>query len=1222
MSARVSTLTVALVSILMSAAASAQVALVPVAGYLTTSSGSPVDGNVTLDVSIYGAATGGTPLHAETGIVVDVDRGWFTVHLGATDPLNLGIFDGSRRFLELKLDGELPMAPRIEFETTAFAAYARSAGAVPWSGITGVPPSIADGDADTTYTAAGPIVLTATTFGLDSTGCSAGEGWIWTGTAWDCAPATGTTYSAGSGLSLDGTTFSVDTSVVQARVTASCPPGQAIRAIGATGAVTCEVDDDTSTTYTAGNGLSLSGTEFAIDPLAAQVRVTGTCPAGQSIRAIASDGTVTCEQDDGENYTGGLGITMGATSIAINPAEAQRRISATCPIGEAIRVVNEDGTVGCQPDTDTDTTYSAGTGLVMTGTTFAVNTTLIQARVTGTCLAGQKMLGVNADGSVVCGTDIDTDTNTTYAAGSGLSLVGTTFSADTSVVQARVSDTCTGSQYVQAITAAGGVVCGTPVDTNSGGDITSVTAGTGLTGGGDTGPVTLNVDTGAIQARVGGTCPVGQGIRGIDANGGVTCDSGQSRNTTAEMLLRSQMFMTGGGIISWSAATERLSWTDRIIAIGSLPSSANTSHHMDLDPPPVGTVVTGVGTGDQTWQADGIYIAPWTALYYFMPSGTTTQRPNSAQWRLVAYPAAAEILPAEWLLVAFRNGDSPAPVSSSIYEGGGEMFVNTDGGIALRLGQTYRTDRGYQPLVTGSCPAGSSIRAIDINGGVTCEVDDDTDTNTTYSNGAGLLLGGTTFSIDQNYVQRRPVRECPSGYATFYADGNVRCRAEVGDWSNVEWPDNLGGGGGDDAWIRHYSQGGENMILHIGIANDADDDIYLDATGPITSYSRQLNHIAADNYNQMSAVAFNQIDLQRADGRKFLRFGDQGDIINTCGGTWGGGNHQVNMANWDLAGGCGDAHGFAIWNHGGERIDFITFARNDGDDWNVSIGGANQHYTGGWAGFDIAEFVPMPDGDWDFGDIVALDAQHPGMAVVGDGDDELTVVGVIAESPGIYMMGGWVQVGGRQLTREGLMDDAQHLLDLTEAWGTEEEIARVRPTLERIFTGESAPVALAGRVEVRVTGENGPIRIGDAIAMSTVDRGAGARSIGPAQTIGVAMSAFDGRTAGDVGKVEVFLARQDTRGLDAGLHIGVDPGVVTDLSDQLDAERARTDDLEVELAQIRAELNSLRQMLVQGGIGVAQPAQPTLPTPVVAPQPTTSAPTVSGRGFLRSITTP
>ena len=42
----------------------------------------------------------------------------------------------------------------------------------------------------------------------------------------------------------------------------------------------------------------------------------------------------------------------------------------------------------------------------------------------------------------------------------------------------------------------------------------------------------------------------------------------------------------------------------------------------------------------------------------------------------------------------------------------------------------------------------------------------------------------------------------------------------------IDWEDNPGGGGSDDAWIRYLRDGaGENTELQIGIANDSDDNI-------------------------------------------------------------------------------------------------------------------------------------------------------------------------------------------------------------------------------------------------------------------------------------------------------------------------------------------------------------------------------------------------------------
>ncbi len=110
------------------------------------------------------------------------------------------------------------------------------------------------------------VVTTATD--QDAVGalsCASGEVAKYNGSAWNCAPDDGTTYSAGTGMSLSGTTFSVNTGVIQARVNGTCNAGSSIRAIASNGTVTCEpdTDTDTNTTYSAGTGMTLSGTTFS-----------------------------------------------------------------------------------------------------------------------------------------------------------------------------------------------------------------------------------------------------------------------------------------------------------------------------------------------------------------------------------------------------------------------------------------------------------------------------------------------------------------------------------------------------------------------------------------------------------------------------------------------------------------------------------------------------------------------------------------------------------------------------------------------------------------------------------------------------------------------------------------------------------------------------------------------------------------------------------------------
>jgi hypothetical protein len=167
---------------------------------------------------------------------------------------------------------------------------------------------------------------------------------------------------------------------------------------------------------------------------------------------------------------------------------------------------------------------------------------------------------------------------TAVTAGPGLAGGGTSgavaLSVDTGAIQARVTGTCPPGQYVQAIGPTGLVTCGT--DADSGGDISAVTAGPGLTGGGTTGAVTLAVDTAAIQARVAGTCPSGQYVQAVGATGLVTCGTDANSGGTVTSVAAGPG-LTGAPNPVTGAGTLAVDFA----GTGAASTAARSDHHHD-----------------------------------------------------------------------------------------------------------------------------------------------------------------------------------------------------------------------------------------------------------------------------------------------------------------------------------------------------------------------------------------------------------------------------------------------------------------------------------------------------------------------------------------------------------------------------------------------------------------------------------------------------------------
>lgn len=199
--------------------------------------------------------------------------------------------------------------------------------------------------------------------------------------------------SIGSDDIADGSISSedVDSSAIQLRVSGTCAAGSSIRVIDETGGVTCEPDDDsggdiTSVQPAPGGGLQggadtgdaqlgiapggvnsamiADGSIVAadVDNNSLQVRVGGSCPPGQSIRAISNAGGVTCEVDDDTDTTldpslfwqlgGNTGTNpipggthfLGTTDdtelvLAVNGVQGMRLAQVTTDVYETVNVL-------------------------------------------------------------------------------------------------------------------------------------------------------------------------------------------------------------------------------------------------------------------------------------------------------------------------------------------------------------------------------------------------------------------------------------------------------------------------------------------------------------------------------------------------------------------------------------------------------------------------------------------------------------------------------------------------------------------------------------------------------------------------------------------------------------------------------------------------------------------------------------------------------------------
>ncbi len=252
------------------------------------------------------------------------------------------------------------------------------------------------------------------------------------------------------------------------------------------------------TGVTAGTGLTGGGSSGAVTLSADQSYIRGSISATGDISYNSSTGVISFTDSDRSDATI-RGLFSGGTGITYDSGTGD--ISLT--------------------DTGLITGVTAGTGLSGGGTSGTVTLNLDEA--TSSALGGVKIgyteSGKNYPVELSSGkmfvnvpwVDTNTDTNTTYTAGTGLSLAGTQFNVSgltTSEIAAGSlqlgSESFADSDSVLMTAAAVQDKILSYGYSTTTGDILGVTAGTGLSGGGTSGTVTLNV-SGITVAQFSGS---------------------------------------------------------------------------------------------------------------------------------------------------------------------------------------------------------------------------------------------------------------------------------------------------------------------------------------------------------------------------------------------------------------------------------------------------------------------------------------------------------------------------------------------------------------------------------------------------------------------------------------------------------------------------------------------------------------------------------------------
>ena len=535
------------------------------------------------------------------------------------------------------------------------------------------------------------------------------------------------------------------------------------------------------------------------------------------------------------NATSGKTPTnLAAGEVAINSANKKIWVGTNGTTNGQVLVF--DHSLYSTDLSDNDTTYSAGSGLSLSGTVFSHSDTSSQSSSNNSGRTYIQDVTLDTYGHVTglataTETVTNTDTNTTYSAGSGLTLSSTTFSHSDTSSQGSVNNS--GRTYIQDVTLdtyghVTGLASATETVTNTDTN-TTYSAGNGLSLSGTTfslGAAWANMPAGIRTNYTLGIQAPNSGYAGFYFQG----DGNASNANAGYLLVRgasgSDVYTTQG--ITLVADLGWLSLAQRTTSGKGVRIMSGTSTSTERLKITTAGDIQFVNGNSFTYNGNNVATQAWVSSQGFLTSETGDIQGVTAGAGLSGGGTSGTptLSHADTSSQSSVNGSGRTYIQDITLDTYGhvtglgtatETVTNTDtnttysAGSGLSLSSTTfsHSDTSSQSSVNNSGRTYIQDVTLDTYGHVTglasaTETVTNTDTNTTYTAGTGLTLSGTQFSLTNNTQYLKKLSAGSAANLDTYTDNGFRSISHTGH-SKLLLSMNAGGSTGTFQLENHYN---------------------------------------------------------------------------------------------------------------------------------------------------------------------------------------------------------------------------------------------------------------------------------------------------------------------------------------------------------------------------------------------------------------------------------